>query len=39
MDDGVVRALILVISNASDLHGYSVKSLYNAFQQWHGQVC
>ncbi|PPD89874.1 hypothetical protein GOBAR_DD13192 [Gossypium barbadense] len=30
--DEVWHALIVVISNASDLHGYSVRALYRAFQ-------
>ncbi|KAF6157344.1 hypothetical protein GIB67_004282 [Kingdonia uniflora] len=30
--DEVWHALIVVISNASDLHGYTVRSLYKAFQ-------
>ncbi|KAL5987594.1 hypothetical protein ACLOJK_035343 [Asimina triloba] len=30
--DDVWHALIVVISNASDLHGYTVRSLYRAFQ-------
>ncbi|KAG2702059.1 hypothetical protein I3760_06G073200 [Carya illinoinensis] len=30
--DEAWHALIVVISNASDLHGYSVKALYRAFQ-------
>ncbi|KAK9277510.1 hypothetical protein L1049_007054 [Liquidambar formosana] len=30
--DEVWHALIVVISNASDLHGYTVRSLYRAFQ-------
>lgn len=35
--DEVVRALVVVISNAADLHGYTVRSLYRAFQSWSGQ--
>ncbi|KAF8407942.1 hypothetical protein HHK36_007082 [Tetracentron sinense] len=31
--DEVWHALIVVISNASDLHGYTVRSLYRAFQK------
>ncbi|XP_058112225.1 AP-1 complex subunit gamma-2-like [Magnolia sinica] len=30
--DEVWHALIVVVSNASDLHGYTVRSLYRAFQ-------
>lgn len=32
MKDEVWHALIVVISNASDLHGYTVRGLYRAFQ-------
>ncbi|KAL4330902.1 hypothetical protein HN51_037613 [Arachis hypogaea] len=31
--DEVWRALIVVISNASELHGYAVRALYKAFQK------
>ncbi|XP_023522800.1 AP-1 complex subunit gamma-1-like isoform X1 [Cucurbita pepo subsp. pepo] len=31
--DEVWHALIVVISNASDLHGYTVRALYRAFQR------
>ncbi|KAK8640299.1 hypothetical protein V6N13_008056 [Hibiscus sabdariffa] len=32
VNDEVWHALIVVISNASDLHGYTVRALYRAFQ-------
>ncbi|RVW47209.1 AP-1 complex subunit gamma-2 [Vitis vinifera] len=37
--DEVWHALIVVISNASDLHGYTVRSLYRAFQASVEQEC
>lgn len=38
MKDEVWHALIVVITNASDLHGYTVRSLYRAFQTAGEQV-
>eukprot|EP01018_Ginkgo_biloba_P007028 Gb_02741 [translate_table: standard] len=35
--DEVCHALIVVISNAMDLQGYTVRSLYRAFQYWNEQ--
>ncbi|XP_024542965.1 AP-1 complex subunit gamma-2 isoform X2 [Selaginella moellendorffii] len=35
--DEVIRALLLVVSNAPDLHGYTVRALYRAFAHWDGQ--
>ncbi|KAJ7556154.1 hypothetical protein O6H91_05G071600 [Diphasiastrum complanatum] len=35
--DDISRALLLLISNAAELQGYTVRSLYNAFQKWDGQ--
>nr|XP_048322334.1 AP-1 complex subunit gamma-2-like [Ziziphus jujuba var. spinosa] len=37
--DEVWHALIVVISNASDLHGYTVRALYRAFQTSAEQEC
>lgn len=37
--DEVWHALIVVISNASDLHGYTVRALYRAFQKSAEQEC
>ncbi|KAL5552930.1 hypothetical protein UlMin_040331 [Ulmus minor] len=37
--DEVWHALIVVISNASDLHGYTVRALYRAFQTSTEQEC
>ncbi len=34
----VTRALVVVISNASELQGYTVRALYRVFQAWDGQV-
>ena len=34
----VTNAFVVVISNAIDLQGYTVRSLYRAFQDWAGQV-
>lgn len=34
----VTRSLVVVISNANDLHGYTVRTLYRVFQAWGGQV-
>jgi AP-1 complex subunit gamma-1 len=33
----VTRALVVVISNASELQGYTVRALYRVFQAWDGQ--
>ncbi|CAK9225490.1 unnamed protein product [Sphagnum troendelagicum] len=33
----VTRALVVVISNASELQGYTVRALYRVFQAWNGQ--
>uniref|UniRef100_A0A7I4AYD3 AP-1 complex subunit gamma n=1 Tax=Physcomitrium patens TaxID=3218 RepID=A0A7I4AYD3_PHYPA len=33
----VTRSLVVVISNANDLHGYTVRTLYRVFQAWGGQ--
>ncbi|KAL2641623.1 hypothetical protein R1flu_009210 [Riccia fluitans] len=33
----VLRTLIVVISNATELHGYTVRQLYRAMQRWSGQ--
>ncbi|KAL3677813.1 hypothetical protein R1sor_020769 [Riccia sorocarpa] len=33
----VLRTLIVVISNATDLHGYTVRQLYRSMQNWNGQ--
>ena len=38
MKDEVWHALIVVISNASELHGYTVRALYKAFQRSAEQV-
>lgn len=38
MKDNVWHALIVVISNAPDLQGYSVRSLYKAFHTSPEQV-
>ena len=38
MKDEVWHALIVVISNASELHGYAVRALYQAFQRSAEQV-
>eukprot|EP00249_Psilotum_nudum_P024471 c29194_g1_i5 orf=436-3120(+) len=35
--DEVTHALVVVISNALDLQGYTVRSLYRSFQHWDGQ--
>ncbi|MCO5595575.1 hypothetical protein L7F22_049620 [Adiantum nelumboides] len=35
--DAVINALVVVISNAIDLQGYTVRTLYRAFQDWKGQ--
>ncbi|XP_048318423.2 AP-1 complex subunit gamma-2 [Ziziphus jujuba] len=37
--DEVWHALVVVISNASDLHGYTVRALYRAFQTSAEQEC
>ena len=34
----VTNGFVVVISNAIDLQGYIVRSLYRAFQDWNGQV-
>jgi hypothetical protein len=34
----VTRALVVVISNASELQGYTVRALYRVFEAWNGQV-
>lgn len=34
----VTRSLIVVITNVNDLQGYTVRTLYRAFQAWDGQV-
>lgn len=39
MKDEVWHSLIVVITNASNLHGYSVRSLYKAVQMASEQVC
>jgi hypothetical protein len=36
--DDVWHALIVVLSNASELQGYSVRSLYTALQTYNEQV-
>ncbi|XP_024401001.1 AP-1 complex subunit gamma-2 [Physcomitrium patens] len=33
----VIRSLVVVISNANDLQGYVVRTLYRVFQAWDGQ--
>jgi AP-1 complex subunit gamma-1 len=33
----VTRALVVVISNANDLQGYTVRTLFRVFQAWDGQ--
>ncbi|BBN00790.1 AP-1 complex subunit gamma-1 [Marchantia polymorpha subsp. ruderalis] len=33
----VLRTLIVVISNAPELHGYTVRSLFRTMQHWNGQ--
>lgn len=33
----VTRSLVVVISNANDLQGYTVRTLYRVFQAWDGQ--
>lgn len=38
MKDDVCHALIVVLSNASELQGYSVRSLYKALQAYTKQV-
>ncbi|CAM6060361.1 unnamed protein product [Sphagnum tenellum] len=35
--EGVTRFLVIVISNASELQGYVVRTLYRSFQDWRGQ--
>ncbi|KAI5081103.1 hypothetical protein GOP47_0004286 [Adiantum capillus-veneris] len=35
--DAVINTLVVVISNAIDLQGYTVRTLYRAFQDWKGQ--
>ncbi|CAM6128159.1 unnamed protein product [Calypogeia fissa] len=35
--DDVLRSLVVVVSNAPELHGYSVRSFYRAMLDWHGQ--
>ena len=39
MKDDVWHALIVVISNASELHGYTVRALYKAVLTYSEQVC
>jgi len=34
----VTRSLVVVISNANDLQGYTVRTLFHVFQAWDGQV-
>lgn len=34
----VLRSLVVVVSNATDLQGYAVRALYRAFHNWSGQV-
>jgi len=34
----VLRSLVVVISNATELQGYAVRALYRAFHNWSGQV-
>lgn len=34
----VTRSLVVVISNANDLQGYTVRTLFRVFQAWDGQV-
>lgn len=36
--DAVINALVVVISNAIDLQGYTVRTLFRSFQDWKGQV-
>jgi hypothetical protein len=36
--EGVTRFLVIVISNATELQGYVVRTLYRSFQDWRGQV-
>lgn len=38
MKEDVWHALIVVITNASDLHGYSVRALYRSLQASSEQV-
>lgn len=35
--DAVINALVVVISNAIDLQGYTVRTLFRSFQDWKGQ--
>eukprot|EP00897_Mesotaenium_endlicherianum_P007089 jgi/Mesen1/6408/ME000329S05571 len=37
MEDEVVRYLLVLITNAPELHGYTVRAFYRHFQQWKGQ--
>lgn len=38
MKDDICHALIVVLSNTSELQGYSVRSLYKALQEYGKQV-
>jgi AP-1 complex subunit gamma-1 len=35
--DDVLRSMVVVVSNAPELHGFSVRSLYRAMLEWSGQ--
>lgn len=37
VEEDVCRSLVVLISNAPELHGYAVRSFYRAFQDWRGQ--
>ena len=37
VQEDVIRLLILLVSNAPELHGYAVRSFYAAFARWKGQ--
>lgn len=37
--DEVVNFLVVSVSNAPDLHGYTVRRFYSSFKEWKGQVC
>lgn len=36
--DDVLRSIVVVVTNAPELHGYSVRSFYRAMLEWRGQV-